>query len=288
MTAATSATSSASLSVPRVHAESRLPSVWAVGLSRAGLEVRQFFRERDAVVFVLALPVVLLVLLGSIIQGTVANTGVPVHQVLVPGMIAAGIASTSFLTLGIDVAREREDGTLKRLAGTPTPKVAYFLGKAAMVSVVGAVETVVLVAVGVAVFGVHLPSGLGHWLTFVWVIFLGMFACSLLGIAIASLPRSARSAPAVVNLPFIALEFASGVFVSFNQIPHPLQQVAAIFPLKWMAQGLRSVFLPNSFRQVEMAHSWELGMTALVLVAWCVIGLLACLMVFRWQGRRDG
>ncbi len=115
-----------------------------------------------------------------------------------------------------------------------------------------------------------------------------MVTCSLLGIAIASLPRSARSATAVINLPFIALEFASGVFVPFNELPHGLQQVAALFPLKWMAQGLRSVFLPSAFQQVEVGHSWEHGMTALVLVAWCAIGLVLCLATFRWKGRSDG
>jgi len=115
-----------------------------------------------------------------------------------------------------------------------------------------------------------------------------MVSCSLLGIAIASLPRSARSATAVINLPFIVLEFVSGVFVPFNELPDPLQQLASAFPLKWMAQGLRSVFLPNTFQQVEMDHAWQHGMTALVLVAWCAIGLILCLATFRWTGRRDG
>jgi ABC-2 type transport system permease protein len=61
--------------------------------------------------------------------------------------------------------------------------------------------------------------------------------------------------------------------------------VAAIFPLKWMAQGLRSVFLPDALAAVEPAGSWELGRTALVLAAWCVAGLVLCVATFRWQDR---
>ncbi len=46
-------------------AEKALPSTLRIGLSRGGAEVRQFFRERDAVVFTFALPTVILILLGS-------------------------------------------------------------------------------------------------------------------------------------------------------------------------------------------------------------------------------
>jgi hypothetical protein len=41
--------------------------------------------------------------------------------------------------------------------------------------------------------------------------------------------------------------------------------MAALFPLKWLCQGMRSVFLPDSFQRQELAGSWELGRTALVL-----------------------
>ena len=46
-----------------------------------------------------------------------------------------------------------------------------------------------------------------------------------------------------------------------------MQTVAAFFPLKWMAQGLRSVFLPDALAAQEPAGSWELGRVALVLGA---------------------
>jgi ABC-2 type transport system permease protein len=55
-----------------------------------------------------------------------------------------------------------------------------------------------------------------------------------------------------------------------------------------MAQGFRSVFLPDTILPQEIVStSWENGRTALVLGAWCVGGLLLCLMTFRWRARRD-
>ena len=49
-----------------------------------------------------------------------------------------------------------------------------------------------------------------------------------------------------------------------------------MFPLKWIAQGMRSVFFPDQLASAEMAGSWETGRTALVLCAWAVGGLRAC------------
>ncbi len=67
-----------------------------------------------------------------------------------------------------------------------------------------------------------------------------------------------------------------------------MQTVAAIFPLKWMTQGMRSVFLPDAAQAAEQAGSWELGRIAVVLAVWCVVGLVLCLMTFRWRSRSDG
>jgi ABC-2 type transport system permease protein len=71
-------------------------------------------------------------------------------------------------------------------------------------------------------------------------------------------------------------------------VPGWLQDIAAVFPVKWLAQGLRSVFLPEGMAAQEPAGSWELGRVALVLTAWCVVGLLLCIRTFRWQDRGDG
>ena len=83
----------------------------------------------------------------------------------------------------------------------------------------------------------------------------------------------------------IVLQFISGVFFVYDQLPTWMQTLGAIFPLKWLAQGMRSVFLPQSFAQQEVGGSWQLGWTALVLGAWIVLGLGLSLRTFRWLPR---
>ena len=90
-------------------------------------------------------------------------------------------------------------------------------------------------------------------------------ALALLGIAMSSLPRSARSAAPVANLPLLVLEFISGVFVPFTSLSHGLYNFAGLFPLKWIAEGYRSALLPSYFQVVEPSHVWDRGEMALVM-----------------------
>jgi ABC-2 type transport system permease protein len=265
-----------------------LPGPWRAGLARAGIELKTFFRDKQSVAFVFSLPAVLLVLLGSIFRGMAAGHGMTVGTLFAAGLIGGGIASTSFQYLGIGIATERDHGMLKRLRGTPMPAAAYFIGKTGLVLVCTVTETVLLIAVGMLIDNLHLPTAPGRWWTFAWVFVLGTVCFSLLGIAISSLPRSARSATAVVMMPLTVLQFISGVYVPATLVPTWLRDVASFFPLKWICQALRSVFLPQQAVVLEPAGSWEHGRTFLVLMAWIVIGLALCLTTFRWRTSRDG
>ncbi|GAA2885444.1 ABC transporter permease [Streptosporangium fragile] len=272
---------------PAARRAAAQPSAVRLGLSRAALETRMFFREKDAVIFTFAFPIVLLVIFGSIFSGALEGTGITVSQLYVAGLIGAA-TMTGFQNLGISIAVERDDGTLKRLRGTPLPPAAYFVGKALVTLLVSSVQVVILLAIGVVLFDLELPSEASRWATFAWVFVLGVLGSSLLGIAVSSLPRSRKSATAVITMPFVVLQFISGVFIPATQLPSWLVNVSAVFPLKWMCQGFRSVFLGDTGAALEIAGSYELDRVALVLGAWVVGGLLLCLMTFRWKSRSDG
>ncbi|MER5333214.1 ABC transporter permease [Micromonospora sp. NPDC002717] len=272
---------------PAATAPARRPGPVALGLRQGRLEITQFLRSRESVVFTMGFPVIMIVIFAAIFDDRIAP-GVSYTQYFITGMIATGLMTVSFQNLGIWIPIERDRGVLKRYRGTPMPKWVWFAGKVLMVVAIGIAETVLLLAVSVALFDLELPGTAAKWLTFGWVSVLGVTACTLCGIAISSLARTARSGSAVVTPVALVLQFISGVFFVFTELPSWMQQVAALFPLKWMCQGLRSVFLPEAFGAREPAGSFELTRVALVLAAWCVVGLVLCLTTFRWTTRRDG
>jgi ABC-2 type transport system permease protein len=262
--------------------QSKLPSTLKIGISRGFLEVKQFMRQRESVVFTLLFPVLLLLIFGSVFKDEIAP-GVTFSQYFVAGMIASGLVNTGFQQLAITIPMERDDGTLKRLRGTPAPASSYFIGKIILVFVSMSIQVILLLIFGVLLYGITLPSDAAHWITFTWVMLLGLISSTLLGIAFSSVPKSGRGASAVVSPIVIILQFFSGVFFVFTQLPSWMQNFAAIFPLKWLTQGMRAVFLPDSFAAQEVAGSWELGKIALFLGIWSIAGFFLALKTFRWE-----
>ena len=258
------------------------PSTLALGLLRGNIEIRQFMRQRESVVFTIAFPLILLAIFGSVFSESIAP-GVTFSQYFVAGMIASGLVNSGFQNLAIMIPIEREFGSLKRLRGTPMAATSYFIGKSILVFVTMIIQVILLLAAGVAFFGVDLPTDPYKWLTFTWLILLGSAASTSLGIAFSVIPKSGRGASAVVSPVVIVLQFFSGVFFVFTDLPAWMQQVAAIFPLKWMTQGMRSVFLPDSFAAREVAGTWETGRTFLIILAWFIAGLFISIRTFKWE-----
>jgi len=262
----------------------------AIGWDRTVLELKMYFREKEAVFFSFAFPILMLSMFAVIFgdqfgKGDAADAGVNAARFFLPGMVAAGVMLTSFQSMALSVAVERDDGTLKRLRSTPMPPAAYFLGKVGLVASTSLAQFVLLIAIAKVAFGVQLPTGAASWVTFVWVFLLGVACGTVLGVAYSSLASSSRSVGATVIAPTLILQFISGVYFAFTDLPDWLKQVASVFPLKWIAQGMRSVFFPDDWQTQEMAGVWEHGRTALVLGAWLVAGLVICARTFRWTKR---
>ena len=263
-------------------------SALKMGLGRVGIELKQFFRDRESAVFNFLLPMILLVIFGSVFSGQdLGGSGITFSQYFVAGMIASGILYTSFQNLAIAIPMEREDGTLKRLQGTPLPPAAFFIGKIGMVFVAYIAQVTILIAVGVLFFGIDIPTTPLAIFTFIWVSILGLIAFTLLGIAYSVVPKQGRGAAALVTPVVLVLQFTSGVFFVFSDLPQWMQSFASLFPLKWLTQAMRSVFLPDSAAAMEVSGSWELGMTAIVLVIWIILGALLATFFFRWTPRGE-
>jgi ABC-2 type transport system permease protein len=265
-----------------------LPSAIQVGLSRIGLEVKQFFREKEQLLFTFFFPIIFLAIFSAVFSGTQFAEGVDAATYFTPGMIASGIFLTSFQSLAITIAMERDEDLLKRLRGTPMSPQSYFIGKIGLVLVTSIAQFGLLLAVAGLLLGVDLPSSPDKWLHFLWIFVLGTASGSVLGIAFSGVPKSGKAASAVVTPVVLLLQFISGVYFVYSSLPAWMRSVSEVFPLKWLAQGMRSVFLPDGFEASEPGGSWQLGTGAIVLTLWLVVGLIVAQRVFRWTRRDAG
>jgi ABC-2 type transport system permease protein len=252
-----------------------------LGLRRAVYETRIYFRQGDTIFFTFLFPIVMLSIFsvafsatGNVGTNPDGSGGISQAAFYLPGMIAAGILLSGVQNLAVDIAVERGD--------PPGQVVSYFVGKIGQVLITSLLQIGLLLLIARFAFDVALPADGGKWLTFAWVYLLGIMTSAVLGIALSRIPRTGKSATAVIIPIVLVLQFISGVYLQFSVLPIWLQNTASVFPLKWMAQGMRSVFLPESFARVEQGDSWNLSGVAIALLVWLVVGLVAARFTFRW------
>ena len=261
-----------------------------LGLRRIRYELLLYFRAADQVFFGFSFPVLMYAIfatvfsaMGSYGADAAGAGGISAAAYYLPGLIASAILISGVQTLGIDIAIEKGDGSLKRLGGTPLSPTSYFIGKLGLVVVASLIQIILLLIFARFGFGVGLPSDGGSWLILAWVYVLGIGCCAFLGIAASALARSGKSAPAVIIPVVLIPQFISGVYVQFTMLPEWLQHVANVLPLAWIARGMRAALLPEEFAQAETGGVWNLGLAALLIGAWCVAGLILAKGTFRWN-----
>ncbi|MBI2764344.1 MAG: ABC transporter permease [Chloroflexi bacterium] len=271
-------------------AATSFPTLFALSRSRTAIEIKLFFRNTDQVFFTFLLPVLFLVLFSAIFSGDIdAGPGrrIDFPTYFLPGIVASGAMSTTFVNLATSIAVEQREGLLKRLAGTPLPREAFFIGRLMMAVVVTVAQTAIMLVIGVFVYDVGTPPTPERWAFFVALLALSAAVGAVLGIAYTRLIRDARSASAIVQPPFLVLQFISGVFFRWNDLPPWLQAIATLFPLRWIAEGFRYAFLPDWFGKFEYGDSWGWQLPLVILAAWLALAFALAMRFFRWDIQPD-
>lgn len=211
-------------------------------LAQLRLEQRNFWRNRQAASFSFGMPIMIVLFLGGLFHdnGTVGVGGALFKSYFVAGMVGVALMSATFVTMAINLSFQRDLLVLKRFKGTPLGAMPLFAGKVLNGVVIGIIEVVIILGLGRAAYDTPLPR---NPLAFGLAVLVGTAVCSMGGVAITAFIANADSAPAVVNLPFLALQFASGVFFTFQDMPKWLRLLGDIFPLRWLVEALRSAYL---------------------------------------------
>jgi ABC-2 type transport system permease protein len=243
-------------------------------------DLRCFLRNKGSVFWTLALPIVFLVIFGSVFQHQ--NVAVPGGRIdepvyYVPGIIAYGVIAATFSNLIISVVRYRETGIYKRRRATPLSPVAIVAARALVAALSVLVITAVLLAIGWVAFSAHIAGRTGP--AFLLDIIAGAVVFSCLGFAVASLISNVDAAQPITLGIVLPLCFLSGVFIPILELPHWLINVGKIFPVHALADALLAAYNPHT---TGSGLRWgDLG----VLAIWGVAGLIIAIRRFSWLPR---
>lgn len=236
-------------------------------LAVARRAVTRTVRQRALLVFPMVFPLILFAINGSALSPATRIPGFPTHNyrdflIAMPFVQGAMFVS---ITAGVDLARDIESGFLNRLALTPLRGEALLIGQLGGALVVGSLQAVVYLLVGLA-SGVTFVSGVGGALVLLALSILIAFAFASLGALLALRFGTGEAVQGIFPLLFVTL------FLSSSSLPRNLikttwfRDIATYNPVSYLLEGLRSLVITGwNAQALELAFGFALAILVIAL-----------------------
>jgi ABC-2 type transport system permease protein len=224
-------------------------------------------RQRGLIIFPMVFPLILFAINGSALSPATHIPHFPTRNYrdfLIAMTFVQGAMFVS-ITAGVDLARDIESGFLNRLAMTPLRGEALLVGQLGGALVLGVIQAVVYLLVGLAT-GVTLASGVGGALVLLALSILIAFAFASLGGLLALRFGTGEAVQGIFPLLFVTL------FLSSSSLPRNLikatwfRDVATYNPVSYLIEGLRSLVITGwNAQALELGFLFALGLLLVTL-----------------------
>lgn len=242
-------------------------------IAQAGFEIRLLLRNGEQLLLTVVIPVALL--LGvTLIQAVPldAPVGAPRVPEALGGILAVAVIASAFASLAISVGFDRRSGALLMLATTPLSRASILGARFLAALAIVAAQTVVLVLVALALGWRPGPVSLAV----IPIAAAGTAAFAALGFALGGAVR-AEATLAIANAVFLVLVAVGGTTFPASELPAPLGTVVSLLPSAALGDLLRWATGASG------SGAADLGLDAVILVAWGAAGALAAARTFRWR-----
>jgi ABC-2 type transport system permease protein len=236
-------------------------------------ETRLFLREPGALFWIMAFPVLLLVILGcipSFREPSADLGGQRVVDLYVPITILLAAIMSSIQAMPAVLSAYREQQVLRRIATTPAEPwhllaAQYVLHGGAVV-----VGAALVLVVGRVAFDVRIPGSAG---AYVLVLALALVALLAAGGLLSGLASTSKTSAALSTVVAFPMMFTAGVWLPVQTMPGTLRDIVEATPLGAAAAALGQAGL----------GSWPDLVHIIVLLGWTLaLGALAA-RYFRWE-----
>ena len=236
------------------------------------MELKLFAREPVTVVFALALPLVLLYVLGSVF-GNEAEAdvyrGVGAMDYYIPAYLALVVTSVTLISLPTHLATYRDRGVLRRFRASGVSAWTLLGAELLVASILSAVGGTVMILAAAPAYDFagpdNLPAVIGATLA------VGL-AFAAVGVLLGVLIPSARAAQAIGILVWFVLLFLGGAGPPREVLGDGLQTIQDATPLWHAVRAIQQAWLG-----LDPGVSW-------VVIAAMLGGAVAATWVrFRWE-----
>ena len=190
---------------------------------------------------------------------------------LAPVLIAVFAFFFVFLLSTVSFLRERTSGTLERLLATPLTRGELVLGYLGGFALFALLQALVILAFTVFVLKVQYRGNLATIFVVEAVLVVGAVS---LGLAISAFARNELQAVQFVPLVLLPQVFLSGFLVPVDQLGDVLRAIAAVLPLTYANEALRSVMV-KGYPVTDPLIVRDIGILAVFAVAMAVAAVVS-------------
>ena len=230
-------------------------------------ELTVMARNGEQLLLLIVIPIMLLVFFSQ--TDFLTTTSENKIDFLMPGIISLAVMSTAMVSLGIATGFERSYGVLKRLGTTPLGTRRLVLAKVAAICAIEIAQLVFLIFVG-QLLGWN-PSQV-NLVQILLLLLIGTSCFAGIGLTLAGRLRAEINLAAQNGL-YLALLLLGGIFVSNDELPKTLGNVAQVLP-----SSLLSSLLRNSFNSNELVIT-----DAIALCGWALSVCAIAVISFKWS-----
>ncbi len=211
-------------------------------LRLAVLDLRLVCREPMVAVGLIGFPLATVLVLAGVFGQTPDPDfgGVAPDDHYIAGYVGVVLGALGLITLPVHIATNRELGVLRRFRASGVSAKALVSSEVILGAVLGTISVAVVLAAGVAVYGVQAPEdplGVLGW-------YLAGLACFIaIGGALGSLLPTGRSANALGNLVFVPMFLLGGGGPPRDVMTDVMRSISDVLPLTHVIGGLRQAWL---------------------------------------------
>lgn len=181
----------------------------------------------------IAFPVMFYALFGLAFGSGRVTSTTTMSAYLIATYGAFGVIGAALFGFGVGVAIERGQGWMTLKRATPMPPMAYFAAKLAMATLFSAIIVLLLAVLGSAFGGVRFAAA--TWVELFVTLVLGAIPFGAMGLALGYV-AGPNSAPAIVNVLYLPMSFASGLWIPIEVLPPFVRAIAPFLPPYHLAQ----------------------------------------------------
>lgn len=172
------------------------------------------------------------------------NSSLQSRNFVVPGLIAVILMILAGMLTTLTIAREWETGAMEQILSTPLRPSEMVIGKMLAYFVIGLVDAIIALVVGVTIFDVPFRGSI-----LLLTVSTCLFLCAVLflGILISSGSRTqAEAYQWGMLMTFLPGFLLSGFVFSIDTMPKILQIISVIVPARYFVTILKALFLKGA------------------------------------------